>query len=119
MSMKRNTVLIIGIITTIMLFGAAIALAQNTNEKKKGPENLECTPEMMTNMPENCPENMMQSGACENMMNGTKDCNEMMGNEKPAGANIPGESHCGDMDSDMGSMMGSGGTDMKVQKDMM
>ncbi len=47
---------------------------------------------------ENCPEQMMQSGACENMMNGTKDCGEMMGNEKPAG-----ENHCGD--SGMDSMM--------------
>ncbi|NJD53496.1 MAG: hypothetical protein FIB07_11590 [Candidatus Methanoperedens sp.] len=113
--MKRNTVLIIGIMATIMVFGAAVALAQNSSENKKDPENLECTPEIMKDMPQNCPEQMMQSGACENMMKGAKDCNEMMGNKKPTeeNNNTVGESHCGGMESGMGSMMGSGRTDTK------
>lgn len=89
--MNKKTVLVIGIIGTIMVFGAAVALAQNSGEKKKDTENHECTPEMMKD-----------SG--------------MMGNEKPAGENTDtaGGSHCGDMDPGMGSMMGSGrGADMK------
>jgi hypothetical protein len=108
--MKRKTVLVIGILATIIVFGAAIALAQNTSEKKKNIENHECTPEMMKDMAKNCPEQMMQSGECENMMDGEKGHSGMMGNEKPAGDNTDtsGESHCGDMDSGMGSMMGSG-----------
>jgi hypothetical protein len=38
-----------------------------------------------------------------------------MGNEKPAevNSNKANESHCEDMGSDMGSMMGSGGADKK------
>ncbi|CAG0984696.1 hypothetical protein METP3_02285 [Methanosarcinales archaeon] len=82
--MSRNIVLIIGILATIMVFGAAVALARNTSENKNDTEDLECTP-------------------------------EMMGNEKVAVENTStiGESHCGDMDSDMGSMMSSRGTGMK------
>ncbi|HEY6586386.1 MAG TPA: hypothetical protein VIY97_04360 [Candidatus Methanoperedens sp.] len=70
---------------------------------------------MMKDMPENCPVQMMESGACENMMNGAKDCNEMMGNEKVAVGNTStiGENHCGDMGSNMGSMMSSRGSGMK------
>jgi len=77
-----------------MVLGAALALAQNSSEKKKDAENHECTPEMM---------------------NGEKSHSGMMGNEKPTGENTgtDGESHCGDMDSDMGSMMGSSGSEMK------
>ncbi len=75
--MKKKTVLVIGILGVLLVFGAAVALAQNTSEKTKEAENHECTPEMMENMSENCPEKMMQSGACENMMNGTKGCDGM------------------------------------------
>jgi len=62
-------------------------------------ENHECTPEMMTDMSKNCPGQMMQSGK------------NMMGNEKPAEENTDtaGESHCGDMDSGMSSLMSSSG----------
>ncbi len=113
--MKKKTVLVIGILGILLVFGAAVALAQNTSEKTKDSGNHECTPEMMENMQENCPEKMMQSGACENMMNGAKDRSEMMNNEKPAQENTDtaGENHCSDMGSGTGSMMGSSGADMK------
>ncbi len=92
--MKQKTILIIGILATIMVLGAALALAQNSSEKKKDTENHECTPEMM---------------------DGEKDHSGMMGNEKPSGENTDtaSENHCGDMGSDMGSMMDSSGTDTK------
>ncbi len=115
-NMKKKTVLVIGILGLLLIFGAAVALAQNTSTgQSKVSETHECTPEMIENMPENCPEQMMQSGECENMMNGEKSCGEMMGNEKPAegNSNASGENHCGDMGSDMSSMMGSGGADKK------
>lgn len=113
--MNRKTVLIIGILATIMVLGAVVAFAQNSSEKKKDTENHECTPEMMEDMAKNCPEQMMKSGECENMMDSEKDHSGMMGNEKPTGENngTEGENHCGDMDSDMGSMMSSSGSDMK------
>lgn len=112
--MKRKTVLVIGILATIMVFGAAIALAQNSSVNKKDAENHECTPEMMNDMSKNCPGQMMQSGEGKNMMDGEKGHSGMMGNEKPAGENTASESHCGDMDPGMDSMMGSGrGADMK------
>jgi len=78
-----------------MVFGVAVALAQNSSEKKKDMENHECTPEMMKD--------------------GEKGHSGMMGNEKPAGENIDtaGENHCENMDSGMGSMMSSSGPDMK------
>jgi len=69
--MKKKTVLITGILGMLLVFGAAVALAQNTNEKTKDAENHECTPEMMKDRPGKCPEQMMQSGTCENMMKGT------------------------------------------------
>ncbi|NJD78449.1 MAG: hypothetical protein FIB08_15375 [Candidatus Methanoperedens sp.] len=105
--MKKKSVLVIGMLGILLVFGAAVALAQNASEKTKDAENHECTPEMMENMSENCPDQMMQSGACENMMDGAKGCDEMMDNKVPAvsNANTEGENHCGDMDSDMNSMM--------------
>lgn len=115
-NMKKKTALVIGILGVLLIFGAAVALAQNTSaEQSNVTETHECTPEMMENMPENCPEQMMRSGECENMMNGEKDCDKMMGNEKPAegNSNAAGENHCGDMGSDMSSMMGSGSADIK------
>ena len=115
--MKRKTVLVIGILGILLVFGAALAVAQNTSsEKTKDGENHECTPEMMKDMSKNCPEQMMKSGESEKMMNGEKGHSGMMGNEKPSGGNTgtAGENHCGDMDSDVGSMMSSGrGADMK------
>lgn len=88
-----------------MVFGSAVALAQNSGEKKIDPEDHQCTPEMMEDMAKNCPEGMMQSGACENMMNS--------GN-----SDSKGKSHCDGMGSGTGSMMG-GVVDMKVPGRMM
>lgn len=112
--MKKKTVLVIGILATIIFFGAVVALAQNSSENKKDAENHECTPEMMTDMSKNCPGQMMKSGEGKNMMDNEKGHSGMMGNEKPSGENTgtAGENHCGDMGSD--SMMGSDrGADMK------
>ncbi len=117
-NMKKKTFLILGILGVLLVFGAAVALAQNANsEKTKNAENHECTPEMMEDMSKNCPEQMMQSGECENMMGGGKDHGNMMGNSDSEGNDVSEETdHCGNMDSDMGSMMGSGS---EVKKGMM
>ncbi len=101
--------LIIGILGIILIFGAAVALAKNSSsEKTKDAENHECTPEMMENMPENCPEKMMQSAECKNMTDGEIGHSGMMKGSTTSG-NTEAEDgeHCGDMGSDMGSMMGS------------
>ncbi len=115
--MKKKTVLVIGLLGILLLFGAAVALAQNTSEKTKNAENHECTQDMMNNTPENCPGQMMQSGACENMMNAANEssmqagCGKMMGNSKPGVDTESKETnHCGSMGSGMGSMMGPGTT---------
>ncbi len=108
--MKKKTVLVIGILGILLIFGAAVALAQNTSsEKTKEAEKHKCTPEMMKDMSKNCPEQMMKSGEGEKMMDGEKGHSGMMGNENPAGENTDtaGENHCGDKNSDMSSMMGS------------
>ncbi len=107
--MKKKTVLVMGILGVLLVFGAAVALAQNaSDEKTKDAGNHECTPEMMENMPENCPGQMMQSGACEDMMNGTNGCNKMMDNSKTAEDTETKENgHCANMGSGMGSMMDS------------
>ncbi|MCZ7381348.1 MAG: hypothetical protein O8C64_07245 [Candidatus Methanoperedens sp.] len=104
--MRKKTVLVIGILGILLVFGAAVALAQNTSEKINDAGNHECTPEMMENMPKNCPEQMMQSETCKGMMNAANE-SSMMNNE------ATGENHCGDMGSDMSSMMVSSGSDMK------
>ncbi len=112
-NMKKKTVSVIGILGMLLVFGAAVALAQNTSsEKTKDAEDHECTPEMMENMSENCSEQMMQSGDCENMMNGEKGCSEMMGSTASK-TKAEETDHCGDKDSDMGSMMDSSGEDMR------
>ncbi len=116
--MEKKITVVIGILVLLLTFGAiSVAMAQNTGEKTKDAENHECTPEMMENTPENCTGQMMQSGACENIINATNEssmqagCSEMMGNSKPAGDTETKETnHCGNMGSDMGSMMGSGAT---------
>jgi hypothetical protein len=108
--MKKKTMLIIGILGIILILGAAVALAQNaSSEKTKDAENHKCTQEMMEDMSKNCPEQMMQSSECENMMD-DKEGQGMMGGSTTLNDAEPidGE-HCGDMDSDIGSMMGSGG----------
>ncbi len=106
--MKKKTVLVIGILGILLVFGAAVAMAQNTSEKTKDSGNHECTPEMMENMSKNCPEQMMQSETYEGMMNATNE-SSMMGNSSPTGnTETAGADHCGGADSDMGSMMGSG-----------
>lgn len=107
-NMKKKTVLVIGILGLLLVFGAAVALAQNASEKKEVAEDHECTPEMMEDMSKNCPEQMMQS--CENMMNGDEGCGEMMSGRDAESAE---NDHCTGMGSDMDSMMGSGGVDMK------
>ncbi len=112
--MQKKTMLIIGILGMLLAFGAmSVAMAQNTgSEKIKDAENHECTPEMMENMSENCPEQMMQSGACENMMTAANEdsmevgCHEMMDNSRSSeNTETAGEDHCGNMGSDMDSMM--------------
>lgn len=89
--MKTNTILIIGILAIIMVFGAAIALAQNASENKKDTGNQECT-----------------------LTDGAKDCSGMMGGNSPSD-NTEAEygNHCGDMGAGMGSMMRSKGSGMK------
>jgi len=104
--MKKKTVLVIGILGILLVFGAAVALAQNTSGKTNDQGNHECTPQMMENMSKNCPEQMMQSETCKGMMNAANE-SSMMNTE------ATGESHCGDMGSDMSSMMGSSSADMK------
>ncbi len=107
--MKKKTVLVIGILGILLAVGAmSVAMAQNPiGEKIKDVGNHECTPEMMENMSKNCPEQMMQSGECENMMNGEKDYNGMMGGNTTSDNTEAGDGeHCGDMGSGMGSMMG-------------
>ncbi len=108
--MKRRTISLIGILVILLVLGAAAAMAQNTSGKTTSEGTHECTPAMMENMSKNCPGQMMQSGACENMMNGTQG---MMNNIRPPGTNAAGGNHCGDMGSGMGSMMGSSRTGTK------
>jgi hypothetical protein len=98
--MKKKTMLVIGILGILLAVGAmSVAMAQNSNyEKTKVVENHECTPEMVENMSENCPEQMMQSESHENMMNGTSESSTM-------NTEATGEDHCGDMNSESGSMM--------------
>ena len=108
-NMKKKTAFVIGILGVLLVFGAAVALAQNaSDEKTNDAENHECTPEMMENTPENCTGQMMQSGACENMMNGANGCSKITGNSKPAGDKTKENGHCKNMGSGMGSMMDSG-----------
>lgn len=110
-NMKKKTMLVIGILGVVLVFGAAVALAQNaSSEKTKDVENHECTPEMMENMSKNCPEQMMQSETYESMMNATNE-SSMMGNSRQAeNTEAEGKDHCGGTDSDMDSMMGSSAT---------
>ena len=79
--MKKKTVLVIGILATIIVLGAVAALAQNSSENKKNIENHECTPEMMNDISKNCPGQMMKSGEGKNMMDGEKGHSGMMDNE--------------------------------------
>lgn len=69
---------------------------------------------MMEDKSENCPEEMMQSGECENMMDGVNDCSGMMRGSSPSD-NTEAEygGLCGDMGSGMGSSMDSKGSGMK------
>jgi len=104
--MKKKTMLVIGILGILLAVGAmSVAMAQSTSSSKtKDIQSHECTPEMMENMSKNCPEQMMQSGTYEGMMNATNE-SSMMNNSKPV-VNT-GADHCGGANSDMGSMMGS------------
>ena len=112
--MKKKKALIIGILGVLLLFGAAVAMAQNTSSETKDAENHEFTSEMMESMSENSPREMMQSDECENMMDGEEGHAGMMDSSSPASnADAEETDHCGGMDSDMGSMMGSGGVDMR------
>lgn len=87
--MKRKTVLIIGILATIVIFGAVVGFAQNSSEKKKETENHECTPEMMEDMAKYCPEQMMKSGEGKNMMDGEKGRSGMMGGSTTSNLSSP------------------------------
>ncbi len=111
--MKKKTMLIFGILVIMLIFSAAVALAQNSSkENTVDKEDHECTPEMMEDMSKNCPEQMMQSFECKNMMNSENSQNGMMGGSITSGnAEAEDGEHCGDMGSDMSSMMGSGGAD--------
>lgn len=106
--MKKKTALFFGILGTLLVFGVAVALAQNnSSEKAEGAKNRECTPEMMENISGNCPEQMMQSNDCENMIKGAKGCGEMMDSSGASGnTETEKTSHCENR-SDMNSMMGS------------
>lgn len=96
--MKSKTVLIIGIVATIMILSAAFALAQNTGETTNNVKNQECTIEIT---------------------DGAKDCSELMSDsstsESSTSDNTEAEEseHCGGMGSDTGSMMGSKGADLR------
>ncbi len=113
--MKNKTMIIIGILVIMLIFGAAVALAQNSsNENIVNKEDHECTPEMMEDMSKNCPEQMMQSPECENMMNGEEGHSEMMGGSTTSGNTEAADGEqCGNMGSDMGSMMGSSDPEKK------
>src|SRR5574340_1053159 len=115
--MKKRNMLVIGMLGMLLAIGAiSIAMARNTStssEKINETESNKCTPEMMKNIKENCPEQMMQSGACESMMNTANKssmgagCSVMMSNgtvknTKTSETNETSESHCGNMGSDMG-----------------
>jgi hypothetical protein len=113
--MKKKTMVIIGILGMLLAVGAmSVAMAQNTSsEKTNDPESHQCTPEMMGNMSKNCPQQMMQSGTHENMMNATNE-SSMMDNKPTGNTETTGADHCGGADSDMGSMMGAGATATKA-----
>lgn len=107
--MKKKTMLVVGILVMALAVGAmSLAMAQNQSISKD-IQNHECTPEMMGDMSKKCPEQMMQTGAPENMMNATNK-SSMMGHEPAGNAETTGADHCGSANSDMGSMMGSGAT---------
>lgn len=56
-------------------------------------------------MSENCPTDMMDSGDCENMSGAAMEgCSSMM--EDAPENHMADPDHCGNMDDEMGSMMG-------------
>lgn len=119
--MKRKTLFIIG---AILLFGAvlaAVAVAQNT-DSQKAIDNHECTPEMMENMvsnnasemTKNCVPEMMESGNCENTDTAMAGCSSMMADadsvtdaDSVNENHMPDPNHCSNMNSSMGSMIGT------------
>ncbi len=109
--MKKKTTIVIGILGILLAVGAmSVAMAQDpSSSKAKDVENHECTPDMMQNMSKNCPEQMMQSETYKNMMNATNESSMMDNNSTEAGYD-----HCGDVDSDMGSTIGSSATATKA-----
>lgn len=120
--MERKTLFIIG---AVLIFGAvlaAVAVAQNT-DNQKAIDSHECTPEMMENMKsnnasemaKNCTPEMMDSGNCDVTGAAMSGCSSMMadaGNVTDADSvtenHMADPNHCSNMNSSMGSMMGTG-----------
>ncbi len=120
--MERKTVFIIG---AVLLFGvvlAAVAVAQNT-DSQNAANNHECTPEMMKNMvsnnasemAKNCTPEMMESGNCDVAGAAMAGCNSMMADadnvtdaDGVTESHMADPNHCSNMNSSMGSMMGTG-----------
>lgn len=114
--MERKTVFIIG---AVLLFGvvlAAVAVAQNT-DSQNAISNHECTPEMMNNMSsnnasemaKNCTPEMMDSGNCDVAGAAMAGCSSMMADTDSVTENHTADpNHCSNMNSSMGSMMGTG-----------
>ena len=100
-NMRKITMAATGFVIILLAFGAmTIAMAQDTTDEiTNDTENHECTLEMMENAPENCPDEMMQSGDCEKMMTGG--CGEMMDSQDAANDDTD---HCGDMGTMTGGM---------------
>lgn len=114
--MKKKTMLVIGILGILLAVGAmSVAMVQNSSdEKTKDAQSHECTPEMMENMSENCPEQMMQSETHESMMNATHESSMMNNGSIEESTEEAGYDHCGDMDSDTDSTTGSSATATKA-----
>lgn len=114
--MNRKTLFIIG---AILLFGAvlaAVAVAQNTDSQRAFTGH-ECTPEMMENMAsnnasemvKNCAPEMMESGNCEMADAAMAGCGSMRADAENVTENhMADPDHCSNMDTGMGSMMGTG-----------
>lgn len=119
--MERKTLFITG---AVLLFGvvlAVVAVAQNTDSQKA--ISNQCTPEMMENMTsnnasemaKNCPPEMMDSGNCDVAGAAMAGCSSMMADadnvtdaDSVTENHMADPNHCSNMNSSMGSMMGTG-----------
>lgn len=114
--MKRKTLFIIGAVMVLGAVLAAVAVAQNT-DSQKAVIGHECAPEMMENMTsnnaskmaKNCAPEMMESGNCDMTDAAMTECSPMMADADNVTVNhMADPNHCSNMDSGMGSMMGTG-----------